>query len=254
MLWLLALPGALVVGFSMGLFGSGGSILTVPILVYLLGWEEKVAIASSLAIVWLVAFITSLRNLREGTIDWAAVLWFGLPGVLGTYVGAYVSQYFPGWVQMAVFAVVMAIASVFMIRPLPEGRVAAPQHGKGWVMIEGLLVGALTGFVGVGGGFVIVPALMILGGLSMMSAAASSLVIIAVKSAAGFIGYQQILVAKGQSLDWAVIACFVVFGALGSWYGSVYAEGADQVRLQQWFGGGLILMATWILWRTLLTS
>ena len=93
-----------------------------------------------------------------------------------------------------------------------RGRVAAPQHGKGWVMIEGLLVGALTGFVGVGGGFVIVPALMILGGLSMMSAAASSLVIIAVKSAAGFIGYQQILVATGQSLDWAVIACFVVLG------------------------------------------
>ena len=189
MLWALALPGALVVGFSMGLFGSGGSILTVPILVYLLGWEEKIA-----------------------------------------------------------------IASVFIIRPLPEGRATAPQHGKGWVMIEGLLVGALTGFVGVGGGFVIVPALMILGGLSMMSAAASSLVIIAVKSAAGFIGYQQILLVTGQSLDWAVIACFVVFGALGSWYGSVYAEGADQVRLQQWFGGGLIAMAAWILWRTLLTS
>ena len=69
MLWALALPGALVVGFSMGLFGSGGSILTVPILVYLLGWEEKIAIASSLAIVGLVALITSLRNLREGTID-----------------------------------------------------------------------------------------------------------------------------------------------------------------------------------------
>ena len=79
MLWVLALPGALVVGFSMGLFGSGGSILTVPILVYLLGWDEKIAIASSLAIVGLVALITSLRNLREGTIDWAAVLWFGLP-------------------------------------------------------------------------------------------------------------------------------------------------------------------------------
>ena len=100
----------------------------------------------------------------------------------------------------------------------------------------------------------IVPALMILGGLSMMSAAASSLVIIAVKSAAGFIGYQQILVTTGQSLDWTVIACFVVFGVLGSWYGSVYAQDADQVRLQQWFGGGLILMAAWILWRTLLTS
>ncbi|MEL0218029.1 MAG: sulfite exporter TauE/SafE family protein, partial [Gammaproteobacteria bacterium] len=106
MLWALALPGALVIGFSMGLFGSGGSILTVPILVYLLGWEEKIDIASSLAIVGLVALITSLRNLREGTIDWAAVLWFGLPGVLGTYLGAYVSQFFPGWVQMAVFAVV----------------------------------------------------------------------------------------------------------------------------------------------------
>ena len=253
MLWALALPGALVVGFSMGLFGSGGSILTVPILVYLLGWEEKIAIASSLAIVGLVALITSLRNLREGTIDWAAVLWFGLPGVLGTYVGAYLSQFFPGWVQMAVFAVVMAIASVFMIRPLPESN-AAPRQGKVWVMIEGLIVGALTGFVGVGGGFVMVPALMILGGLSMMGAAASSLVIIAVKSAAGFIGYQQLLLATGQSLDWAVIACFVVFGTIGSWYGSVYAQRVNQVRLQRWFGGALMLMAAWILWRTLLTS
>ena len=254
MLWVLALPGALVVGFSMGLFGSGGSILTVPTLVYVLGWDEKIAIASSLAIVGIVALITSLRNLREGSIDWAAVLWFGLPGVLGTYIGAYFSQFFPGWVQITVFAVVMAIASLFMIRPLSEGDPAAPRQGKGLVMIEGLLVGALTGFVGVGGGFVIVPALMILGGLSMISAAASSLVIIAVKSAAGFIGYQQILLATGQSLDWAVIACFVVFGTIGSWYGSVYAQRVNQVRLQRWFGGGLMLMAIWILWRTLLTS
>jgi len=252
MAWALALPGALAVGFSMGLFGSGGSILTVPILVYMLEWDEKVAIASSLAIVGLVAAITSLRNLSAKQIDWHAVLWFGIPGVVGTYLGAYLSKFFPGWVQMATFAVVMGLASFFMLRPVPKRDPDAPDHALVWIMIEGLVVGALTGFVGVGGGFLIVPALILLAGLNMARATASSLVIIALKSAAGFIGYQQILSETGQVLDWVVIACFVAFGVLGSWYGTTLARTANQARLQQGFGGFLVIMAGWILWRSVL--
>jgi uncharacterized membrane protein YfcA len=110
----------------------------------------------------------------------------------------------------------------------------------------------LTGFVGVGGGFLIVPALILLAGLNMARATASSLVIIALKSAAGFIGYQQILSETGQVLDWVVIACFVAFGLLGSWYGTTLARTANQARLQQGFGGFLVIMAGWILWRSVL--
>ncbi len=110
----IALPGALFVGFSLGLFGSGGSILTVPILVYLLGQDEKVAIASSLAIVGLVACFGSLPYLRNRLIDWRTVVLFGVPGVIGTYFGACSSAFVTGTVQLITFAIVMLLASFLM--------------------------------------------------------------------------------------------------------------------------------------------
>ncbi|MCB1647259.1 MAG: sulfite exporter TauE/SafE family protein, partial [Pseudomonadales bacterium] len=106
----LALPGALFIGFSLGMFGSGGSILTVPILVYLLGQDEKVAIASSLAIVGLVALFGSLPNIRARLIDWRTVALFGIPGIAGTWLGAWGSAWVSGTVQLITFAVVMLLA------------------------------------------------------------------------------------------------------------------------------------------------
>ena len=101
----------------MGLLGSGGSILTVPILVYLMGQNEKVAIASSLAIVGAVAARTTLLTLRDRSMNWRTAIWFGVPGVMGTYLGAGLSQFASGSVQLMVFATVMLLSAFFMFRP-----------------------------------------------------------------------------------------------------------------------------------------
>jgi len=112
---MILIPCALAVGLTMGLLGSGGSILTVPILVYLMGQDEKVAIASSLAIVGAVAALTTLLNIRDRSINWRTAIWFGAPGVLGTYLGAALSQFASGQVQLMVFAAVMLLSAFFYV-------------------------------------------------------------------------------------------------------------------------------------------
>jgi hypothetical protein len=245
-IFLLAWPGAVAIGVSLGLLGSGGSILTVPVLVYLLGQPEKVAIAGSLAIVALISAFAALHYLRDRLVDWRSVLWFGLPGMAGTYGGAYLSQFASGAVQMAVFALVMLLASLLMIRPLHLETGSAPR-APAKIVVDGLLVGVLTGFVGVGGGFLVVPALVLLGGLPMQRAVGTSLVIIALKSLTGFVKYQQVLDLQGLQLDYGVIALFAGLGIAGSFYGKRLALRLDQDRLRVVFGYFLIAMGVLIL-------
>ncbi len=245
-IFLLAWPGAVAIGVSLGLLGSGGSILTVPVLVYLLGQPEKVAIAGSLAIVALISAFAALHYLRDRLVDWRSVLWFGLPGMAGTYGGAYLSQFASGAVQMAVFALVMLLASLLMIRPLKLDRGSAPR-APAKIVVDGLLVGVLTGFVGVGGGFLVVPALVLLGGLPMQRAVGTSLVIIALKSLTGFVKYQQVLDLQGLQLDYGIIALVAGLGIAGSFYGKRLALRLDQDRLRVVFGYFLIAMGVLIL-------
>ncbi len=248
----LALPGALFVGFSLGMFGSGGSILTVPILVYVLGQDEKVAIAGSLAIVGLVALFGSAPYIRDKLVNWRTVLTFGIPGIVGTYFGAWSAAFVSGEVQMMTFAVVMLLASGLMLRPpkIKEGEPSRPR-ALYKITLDGLAVGALTGFVGVGGGFLIVPALVLLGGLSMHQAAATSLVIIALKSLAGFTKYVEILDAQGLELNLPVIATFAMAGIVGSLGGNALACRLPQEKLRTGFGYFLIVMAVFILFKSL---
>ena len=239
-------PGAIAIGLSLGLLGSGGSILTVPVLVYLVGQDEKTAIAGSLAIVGLIALVGSLSYVRERLIDWRSVWLFGVPGMAGTYIGAASSVYVSGIVQLSVFALVMMVAAYFMLRPrqyTPSG-----ESREAWrIGTDGVLVGALTGFVGVGGGFLIVPALVILGGLSMHRAVATSLVIIALKSAVGFIKYQAVLTASGIDLDYGVIGIVAALGIAGSLAGAQVAQRMSKEALQSGFGAFLLAMGTYIL-------
>ena len=114
----LAWPGALVIGLSLGMLGSGGSILTVPVLVYLVGQEEKLAIAGSLAIVGIIAAAACLPYLRDKLVDWRSVLLFGIPGMIGTYFGAWSAAFVSGAVQLTVFAGVMLAASYTCFAPL----------------------------------------------------------------------------------------------------------------------------------------
>ncbi len=243
-----ALLGAVVIGLSLGLLGSGGSILTVPVLVYLLDQPDKVAIAGSLAIVGGISLIAAFPYALRRQVDWRSVLLFGLPGMAGSVLGAWLARFVAGPVQMLLFALVMLLAAAFMFRT-PATR-AGPARQPWWAVgLEGTAVGVVTGLVGVGGGFLIVPALVLLGGLPLRLAIGSSLVIIALKSAAGFAEYLQVLAAIDLQLDWSVIAWFVAIGAGGSFLGRHLAGRIRPVLLQRSFASVLVLVAGLILWQ-----
>ncbi|ALJ91537.1 sulfite exporter TauE/SafE family protein [Thermus aquaticus] len=240
----LALLGALLIGLSLGLLGSGGSILTVPVLVYLLGEYPKQAIAESLLIVGGIALLGAIPYALRGLVDWRNILFFGLPGMAGTYLGAWLSQFVSGQVQLLTFALVMILAAYFMARPTP---LRPTQKRQAWkIVLEGTAVGALTGFVGVGGGFLIVPALVLLGGLPMHLAVGTSLLIIALKSFAGFYKYLHLLPAQGLSVNFTVAGLFVLVGALGSLLGGRVAVRLPHEALKRGFALFLVVMGVYI--------
>lgn len=247
---LLAWPGAIAIGISLGLFGSGGSIITVPVLVYLIGQDEKVAIAGSLFIVGNIALAGSLQYLRARLIHWRNVFVFGLPGMAGTYLGALIAAFVSGIVQLALFAMVMLLAAYMMLRPA-RVRVMPDQRRKSWkIAADGLVVGVITGLVGVGGGFLIVPALALLGGLTIHSAIATSLVIIALKSYSGFVKYLDVLEQQQLALDWSTLALVSALGIAGSFAGARIADRMPQDRLRKGFGVFLTIMGVYILLRS----
>ena len=247
---MLALPGAIAIGLSLGLLGSGGSILTVPVLVFLLGQDEKTAIAGSLVIVGSIALAGGLQFLRAGFIQWRSVLTFGLPGMLGTYLGAFLAAYVSGVMQLALFALVMLAASYFMLRPPDLQHVDAAPRATWKIASDGLIVGIITGLVGVGGGFLIVPALVLLGGLGMHQAVATSLIIIALKSFSGFYKYLDVLEKQSLELDWHTLLVVTALGIAGSFAGSRLARRLPQDKLKRWFGYFLIAMGIYILARS----
>ncbi len=248
-----AIPGAIAIGISLGLLGSGGSILTVPVLVYLIGQDEKVAIAGSLFIVGSIALVGSLQFLRAGLIQWRSVVVFGIPGMAGTWFGAYLAGWVPGITQLALFAIVMLIASWLMLRP-PDLESAGSEPREVWKIAgDGLVVGVITGLVGVGGGFLIVPALVLLGGLTMRQAVATSLVVIALKSFSGFYKYVDVLAQQGLELDWRTLILVTALGIAGSFAGSHFAKRVPQEKLKKGFGYFLIVMGIYILIRSVPT-
>lgn len=248
MIWL-ALLGAVIVGLSLGLLGSGGSILTVPLLVYLVGQPEKVAIAGSLAVVGGIALAGAIPWARRGEVEWRSVGWFGAPGMLGTILGAHLSRWIAGDVQLLLFAGVMLVAAWRMARPAVAAAVTAAPRPRAWIVVDGLGVGLLTGLVGVGGGFLIVPALMLLGGLSMHRAVGTSLWIIALNAFSGFAKHLFVLDAAGLSLDWPLLALFTAIGAIGSLAGQKLAARLPQGPLRRGFAGLLVLMGLFIVGR-----
>lgn len=247
---MLAVPGAIAIGLSLGLLGSGGSILTVPVLVYLLGQDEKIAIAGSLFVVGSIAFAGGLQFLRAGFVQWRSVVMFGLPGMLGTYLGAILSAYLSGVMQLALFALVMLVAAVLMLRPLDLQHAQRRPRDAWKIAVDGLVVGVITGLVGVGGGFLIVPALVLLGGLSMQHAVATSLVIIALKSFSGFYKYLDVLEQQSLELDWTILGTVTALGIIGSIAGSKLARRLPQDKLKRWFGWFLVVMGIYILARS----
>lgn len=246
-----AIIGALLIGLSLGIFGSGGSILTVPVLLYLVNMPANIAIASSLLIVAFISLFGGLLSARKKIVSWPHVWLFGIPGMVGAYAGAWGGAAVDSRIQLLVFVVLMAIASVMMWRG--RSNTEAPLDVKVVrVIIDGLVVGAITGFVGVGGGFLIVPALVLLGGVPMILAIGTSLMIIALKSFVGFAKYYSVLSSQGYEFDWTIIAIISVAGIVGSYAGAWIGARLPRQKLQKGFAVFLILMAIFVLSQSVL--
>ncbi len=243
--------GAALIGLTLGLLGSGGSILTVPVLTFLVGQEEKVAIAGSLGVVGAISLVASLPYLKQRSVDLFSVVWFGVPGMFGAYLGAFGSEYVSGSIQMLAFASLAAIAAFLMLRGDEAALSHAAgahsnshrRHGRGKAAMDGLAVGSVTGFVGVGGGFLIVPALVILGGLPMRRAIGTSLVIISLKSWVGFAKYHEILTRQGIELDGKALALVAGVGMIGSFAGTAAGGRWSPARVRRIFAVALLLVA-----------
>ena len=246
----------IVTGVLLGIFGSGGSIITMPALLYLLDVEPKSAIAMSLGIVAVTASLTAWQHWRQGNVNLRITVVFGLFGVIGTYAGARLGVVTPVVVQLTVFAAVMYAAAWRMLKPAPVHKsvgAACTDCPDGHcdeldyrhIALHGIGVGVLTGVVGVGGGFLIVPALVLLSGLSMKQAVGTSLSIVAVKSLAGFAGY-----AGAVPIDDGLMAGFTAIAVAGSVVGSRLCHRLPADRLKKGFGGFLLLVATYILFKS----
>lgn len=245
---LAAWAGALLVGLSLGLLGSGGSILTVPMLVYIVGEPEKLAIAESLGIVGLISIAGFIPYSLKKQVQWRSVLFFGIPGMAGAYGGAFLSHYLSGTFQLLLFAAVMLAASVMMFR---NNNTIIDEPGKthDWwkIVLEGLGVGMLTGLVGVGGGFMIVPALVLLVGLPMHLAVGTSLAIITLNSVSGFFKYMDVLKSLDLHINWHLIIIFALLGAVGSFVGRTIGTKLSQEKLRKGFAVFLVFMSAYII-------
>ncbi|GAA2516475.1 sulfite exporter TauE/SafE family protein [Pilimelia columellifera] len=242
----LALAAAGVIGLVLGGLGGGGSILTVPILVYLAGVDAKPAIAMSLIVVGVTAAVALIPHARAGRVAWRVGALFGSAGMVGAYLGGRVAAFIPANVLLVAFGI-MTIATAWAMlrsRSTPSAEDGpAKRRPVIKILLEGVAVGLVTGLVGAGGGFLVVPALVLLGGLSMPTAIGTSLLVIAMKSGAAFAGY-----LSTTTVDWPLTAAITALAVLGSFAGAKLAGRIDPKRLRQafaWFvvviGVGMIL-------------
>jgi len=220
----------LVIGLSLGLLGGGGSILAVPALVYLVGQSPQVAITTSLMIVGTNSAIGAYFHRSHGALNWRVAGIFGGVGMLTAYVGAALSQHIAPHLLMLAFASLMLFIGLLMIfRGAPVSSVPLQTY---WpiVILSGAVVGLLTGFLGVGGGFLIVPALVLLVGLPMSQAVGTSLLVIAMNSFAGFLGH-----LAGLTVDMWVVVILAISGVLGAWVGTKLTKQVSANVLQRLF-------------------
>lgn len=261
MLAILGFASALIIGVSLGLIGGGGSILTVPVLVYLLGISPVMATAYSLFIVGSSSMIGALQYAKKGMVDFKTALTFGLPSIVAVYltrrylVPAIPDELFTigdflmskGGFLMLLFALLMLFASIGMIRKEKATQKKNNQNRAGWitplvVLGEGIVVGTLTGLVGAGGGFLIIPALVLFAKLPMKTAIGTSLVIISAKSLIGFLGD-----LSQYEVDWQFLLLFSALAILGIFLGTFLSSKIDGSKLKRGFGWFVLVMGAGIL-------
>jgi mycothiol synthase len=256
---------AVLVGMALGLLGGGGSILTVPLLVYIAGLDAKEAIATSLLVVGVTSLAALVPHARAGRVRWRTGAIFGAAAMAGAYAGGRIAEFIPGTVLLVAFALMMVATAVAMIRGRARQDAAGPGSGSAagdaggsasvrelpvkLVLLEGVVVGLVTGLVGAGGGFLVVPALVLLGGLPMPVAVGTSLLVIAMKSFAGLAGY-----LSSVSIDWGLAAAVTAMAVLGSIGGALLSGRVPQDRLRQGFGWFVLVMGVLVLGQSALTS
>src|SRR5215211_132520 len=243
---------AALIGIALGLLGGGGASLAVPIFNYVLGFGAKEAIASSLAVVGVTSLSGVASHWREGNVKLRAALAFGLPAAAGAFLGAKVlAGFLSGAAQLALFAVVMLVSAFFMFGDNSSGKdeqkESESDSGTRRMLIlliaVGAGVGTLTGLVGVGGGFLIVPALVLLGNVEMKQAVGTSLLVIAANSFSGFLGY-----LGSVQFRWGLLALFTALAVVGSFAGGYLTRFVPQAILRKSFAVFLVLMGILILY------
>lgn len=255
--------GALLIGVVLGLIGGGGSILTVPVLVYLMAINPVTATAYSLFVVGTSSLVGAVRNIPKKLIDFRTAIVFAIPAFISVYLTRlYLVPAIPEEIFtvagftitknigiMLFFAIIMVIASISMIKEKSNGRNLEEEkvsYNYPLIIVEGVVVGLLTGIVGAGGGFLIIPALVILAKLPMKKAVATSLLIIAVKSLIGFIGDVQ-----NMEIDWVFLIIFTGLSIAGIWLGVYLNNFIDGKKLKKGFGWFVLLMGIYIIWNEL---
>ncbi|NCN40009.1 sulfite exporter TauE/SafE family protein [bacterium] len=254
----------LVMGVSLGLLGGGGSILTVPILIYLFKVNAVEATAYSLFIVGLASGFGAIGKMRDGLVNFKVGATFAVPGFLGVFVSrAYLIPSLPEKIYefgsfeitkevliMLVFSIMMILASFSMIKGRKDRKsVQSGSHPQPMnfplIAVEGLVVGALTGFVGAGGGFLIIPALVVLAKLPMKMAVGTSLVIISFKSLLGFIGDVMV----NPNIQWTFLIALSVISVVGIFIGSHFSKKVPEATLKKGFGYFVLVMGAFILYQ-----
>ena len=234
---MMALALAVLIGLSLGILGSGGSIVTLPVLVYVAKIPPSQAVGMSLAIVGGTSLLGALLQFRKGNLHLKAVMLFSVTGVLGAFLGSGATHFLSKQALLLAFAAIMLAVGSLMLsgRPrLKEGRKC-----QVWpCLVVGLVVGLLTGFLGVGGGFLIVPALVMAAGLTVRMSGGTSLAIIALNSASGLLGQ-----ARFVRIDWGLLVPFLVLACGGMLAGLAFANRVPEKNLRRIFAGALVVLA-----------
>ena len=255
---LLGFVGAFFIGVILGLIGGGGSILTVPVLVYLMYINPVTATAYSLFVVGFAALVGAFQNMKKGLVDFRTAIVFATPAFIAVYLTRkFIVPAIPENILsigdfmltknvgiMVFFAILMLLASISMIRSNSKEMVESDKVNYNYplIIIEGLIIGVLTGVVGAGGGFLIIPALVLLAKLPKKKAVATSLLIIAIKSLIGFIGDIENL-----EIDWRFLSFFTGLSVLGIFAGIWLSKFIDGKKLKKGFGWFVLVMGVYII-------